>query len=789
MTDDIPTLTDRAILAEELAQLRRIQKELARVAAQPVPRTDYDREMVSLRDQIAEERAEDHAMLVETMTRLAALRATLDRDYELPVDPANPYFAHLRLRDAKDGEARVRDVFVGRRAFIDTARGVQIVDWRNSPISRIYYCYRSGDEYEERFADALQTGHVEIRRTVNISGGELVRVQDGDAVLVRGVDDEWRHLSADRSRLAGGVGTAIRAPSDRLGHGRADGRLPEITALIDPEQFRAITTDRSGVVIIRGGAGTGKTTIALHRVAFLHFQDPKRFAPKRVLIITPGDALRRYVSLVLPALDVEGVPIRTFPGWAFETAKRLVPGLKKFKRTDDTPLGARRLKRHPAMLALLEEAVRDETRDWDDLFDRAGGPPLLDAWVKRRNLPVMRRLDALDRWLETEGPAAVGAGLAGARRIMRQAREALGDPVETWAMFLTDRRRLADGLRRAGAPYYEWELDQLVDTVATQADEPDDYDHVDADRRTGIDGLALDEGDLRGRVDTDDLAMILRICQIKYDRLTGPSGQSVAFEHVVVDEAQDLSPLILKVLCGAARPRSPVTLAGDTAQRLWLDTGFEDWDALVGLLGIKAHVLPPLAISYRSTQQVMALAHHVLGPLAAGDPARDAHAGAPVELHRFEETGEAVAFLADALKSLRDRERRATVALVARTPQVADLYHEGLRRAEVPELRRVRAQDFSFTPGIDLTDIFQIKGLEYDYVVLLEPTAEHFGDDIESRHLLHVAMTRAAHQLWLLCSGRPSPLLPEALVQGRPWPPDEPPLPPDVDSSEGAPRQ
>ena len=104
---------------------------------------------------------------------------------------------------------------------------------------------------------------------------------------------------------------------------------------------------------------------------------------------------------------------------------------------------------------------------------------------------------------------------------------------------------------------------------------------------------------------------------------------------------------------------------------------------------------------------------------------------------------------------------------MARTASVADLYAKALRRAEVPDLRRVYGQDFEFSPGIDITDVFQIKGLEYDYIVLLEPTAKHYPDATEARHLLHVAATRAAHQLWLLTSDTPSPLLPAALIERR----------------------
>lgn len=760
-----PTAEDVAVIAAEEAVLREVQAELVRAMAEPVAAVDFDRELMALRDQIAESRAEDHAALVEHMTRLSALRAAQDRDYVAPADPHNPYFARLRLRDHKDGELRDREVLIGRRSFIDTRRGVQIVDWRNSPISRIYYCYQEGDEYEERFAGELQRGRVLARRTLNIDGGELWRIAQGERVLVRGPEG-WRRLEVDRSRLAGGVGTAVRAP-ERLGRHKPDQRLPEITALIDAEQFRIITDRRSGVVIIRGGAGTGKTTIALHRVAFLHFEDPRRYAPKRMLIITPGDGLRRYVSRVLPALDVQGVPIKTFPGWAHETAKRLIPALKNRTITDETPAGARRLKRAVPLLAMLEAHVRETARAFDAAFDEAGGRPLLDAWVKRRTLAPMQRLDAVERWLISEGKATREANRVAISRLLGRVRDELGDPAELWAELFSDRARIAAALDRAQFQYADWELDQLVDTVARQADDPADLDDIDEDRRVGVDGIGVEAGELAGKLDVDDLAAILRACQLLYGRLTGPSGQVVSYEHVVADEAQDLSPMTIAVLTAAVHPGGPVTLAGDTAQRLSLDAGFDDWETLIADLDLKAHILPPLSVSYRSTRQVMALARHVLGPLAPAVAARDARDGAPVEMMRFAETGEAVAFLADALKSLRSRERQATVALVARTPAVADLYATALARAEVPALRRIRDQEFDFTPGVDVTDVYQVKGLEYDYVVLLEPTAGHYPATIEARHLLHVAATRAAHQLWLVASDRPSPLLPAALHEGR----------------------
>jgi DNA helicase-2/ATP-dependent DNA helicase PcrA len=80
-------------------------------------------------------------------------------------------------------------------------------------------------------------------------------------------------------------------------------------------------------------------------------------------------------------------------------------------------------------------------------------------------------------------------------------------------------------------------------------------------------------------------------------------------------------------------------------------------------------------------------------------------------------------------------------------------------------VRLIAEQDFPFRPGVDVTDVRQVKGLEFDYVVLVEVTAASYPGTAEARHLLHIAATRAAHQLWITTSDRPSPLLPAELVE------------------------
>ncbi len=120
-------------------------------------------------------------------------------------------------------------------------------------------------------------------------------------------------------------------------------------------------------------------------------------------------------------------------------------------------------------------------------------------------------------------------------------------------------------------------------------------------------------------------------------------------------------------------------------------------------------------------------------------------------------------FIADALKQLYFDEPDANVALIARFAQQADAYFDGLVRAEVPNLRRVAKQDFTWNPGVDVTCIRQTKGLEFDEVILLDTNASAFPVTDQARHALYVAATRASHQLWCVASEKPSDLVTNAL--------------------------
>jgi DNA helicase-2/ATP-dependent DNA helicase PcrA len=124
-----------------------------------------------------------------------------------------------------------------------------------------------------------------------------------------------------------------------------------------------------------------------------------------------------------------------------------------------------------------------------------------------------------------------------------------------------------------------------------------------------------------------------------------------------------------------------------------------------------------------------------------------------------------VGFLADALHELAQSEPLASVAILTPSRAISTAYYDGLERSDIPRLRWVQDYDFSFSAGVEVAEIEQVKGLEFDYVVLVDVDAAHYPDIPEARRLLHVGATRAIHQLWLTSLALPSPMV-EGVWQG-----------------------
>jgi DNA helicase-2/ATP-dependent DNA helicase PcrA len=651
--------------------------------------SDRLRELLEARAEAAndatQQEALDEAIAEVEQQRLVHERAGRVHD----IDRGTPYFGHLVLEE----DGRTRQLLIAKGSAVDGRLPVNIVDWRNAPISQIFYEFEEGEEFYAEVAGREREGVVAARRTLDIRGGVLQTAENAELVARKQAGNTW---------LVKRKADEVLERSD-LRDDPEDHALPDIVALITPDQFGVLTRSDSGVVVLRGQAGSGKTTVALHRIAYLRYQDPERFRLDRVLVVMFNKALQTYIRKALGDLELEGVQVATFHAWASGMLRR---GGHSVRFATGAPPAVTALKQHPAIEALLVAAV-----------DRLGRR--LEDWLP---VPAERRSD----WEATEGEGLVRVGRFFAERPDSQRPALVALRRKVWDR-LSDHRRDLYGLLDDGASARELLPDDLHGALPAAA-------HHLAEQRA------------RGLLDFADAALLLRIGQLVARRVEGfevPWFHALA--HIVVDEAQDLSAPAVRVLLDAADEHRSVTLAGDPAQTLYDAGGF-------GLLsgGGKAVddalQLDTLPVGHRSTRPIMELA---LAASGHDDPALLAKTrpGLPVVWLRGDEASPAK--VAEAVASFRSRRPKALVAVLCRTKGAADRWAEGLDGLLAEPVRRGHRDHFGFEPGVVVSNVHQVKGLEFDGVVLVEPGAYRERD----RNLLHVAITRAADQLWVVSAG------------------------------------
>jgi DNA helicase-2/ATP-dependent DNA helicase PcrA len=628
----------------------------------------------------------DEVLPAPLQPRLARVQALWDAARRAWPGQAVAAYAHLRVRTGSG----LRDVLLAARAA--SHGDLVLVDWRSAPLVEALLGYEEGEDYEITLPDRTLEGTVLEQNLLHGRGGELVEVLTPEVRLWRNAH-AWR--AEPRPALAG------LHPRDAATRRRA-----EATVVLDEHQRAAVERPAAAATLVLGEAGFGKTTVALHRLAWLAAQQGETERKKGwALVVVPTEGLRRLSARLLSRLSVPGVEVVTFASFIIAQARAVFADLPARLSRDASPAVVR-LKRHAAVAEVVPAV--------------AEGTPAMRA-VERGRLPkhaMWRHL--LHLW--------------GDRELLRRIMEAAGETLPTHA------------------------VEQVLEHTRVQFSRTTEHAmrHVDAERLRTVDGRPIDEGTPKQdaeTVDVEDLPVLFAVNHAMTGTDATPAGALRTYGHVVVDEAQELAPLELAVLGRAVAPGGGLTVAGDERQQVDESACFQGWDGTMTHLGRPTHDRVVLRESYRSPPAIEALARGLLDPAAAPPPAGDpalAWSRLPTPVHL------AVA-LARSLRELRDRDPSASVAVILRHAEAARRLHGALARAVT--IRLVLDGEFTLAPGACVTTIEQVKGLEFSHVVVPDASTASYPDDPRSRRALYVAVTRAMHQAWLCTDGPWSPLL------------------------------
>ncbi|CCK29196.1 ATP/GTP binding protein [Streptomyces davaonensis JCM 4913] len=536
-------------------------------------------------------------------------------------------------------------------------------------------------------ASAREPQGVAVRRRFGWAPGSR-----GASADLTGLEDE--HLERGESQVSEIVTREIERP--RVGPMR------DIAATIQPEQDDLVRADLTVSVCVQGAPGTGKTAVGLHRAAYLLYTHPQRIQRSGLLILGPNRTFLGYVSEVLPALGETGVRQSTL---LEEIARGPAKG---------TDSGRAAVVKHDARMAeVLRRAL------YARVVEGGAGDLVVPDGSYRWRVGEAELARIVREVRAEELPYRVGRERVRTRIVaaLRQRAERRAGPrPNAWV-------RAMAGARGAG-PY--------VDAVWPKV-RPEE---VLAELLTGQEVLAQAAGEL---LDADEQKAILWTGPprswksarwspadlVLLDELSGLMEHPQGYGHIVVDEAQDLSAMECRAIARRA-PFGSLTILGDLAQGTtpW---AARSWDPLLAHLGKPDAALIPLTTGFRMPAAVAELANRLLPHLDVDVPAaRSLRADGELTLHRTD-PGEVPGTVAKAVHQALAQE--GAIGVIA-----AD--------ADIPRLRDALPAD----PRVTLTPAGLCKGLEYDHVIVVEPTTIAESEE-RGLHRLYVALTRAVSRL------------------------------------------
>lgn len=636
-----------------------------------------------------------------------------------------PYFGRMDFQASKDAKAAplyIGKVGVNQGDEVNTKENPLVIDWR-APIASLFYSFTGGEgpaSYEA--PEGLIEGLVYLKRNLVIRKQILQRVVDT-------YNRESEQPSVTDEFLL-----------YRLGENK-DNRLRDIVSTIQAEQDLIIRAAKNTALIIQGVAGSGKTTVALHRLAFLLYQYQEQIRAEKMIIFAPNLMFLNYISDVLPELGVGNIQQNTFPEWAMnllqldaalanpsEVLSHWFGSLDE--RPDLTDDVSGRFKGSIRFMHVLDrclDRIEAHTVPEIDFIPWEGAVlpyQTIHVWfyeeykhyalAKRKERVIAR----INRWIEMELKKEHSKAkhkehrTKSTQRLKAYAKKWPDfDPLPIYrAIFHRDKR---------WSFLPEERFDEIPEAVA---------------RHTN-------KGLQNNKIYTEDLPALLYI----HVRLHDIESEAV-FDHIVIDEAQDFSPFQIAILDRFVRKHS-FTILGDLSQGIHAYQGIHEWNEIQSLFQSEETAYFALTRSYRSTMEIIEFANMILRRGVRTDlyAVPVFRSGQQVQVIQ-ESSNNLPKLIKETLNEFEERQYNTTALLTRTLEEAVHLFD--LLNALGVQVHLIDGNQSQYQGGISVLPVYLSKGLEFDAVMLLHADERHYrkGDLLDAK-LLYVGCTRALHEL------------------------------------------
>ena len=665
---------------------------------------------------------------IKTLTKIAGgkddiWQAIYSKEYKvkkLNDSLEKPYFARIDFQ--RDDENTKNEFYIGRRGVLKDSN-IIVTDWR-APISSLYY---DGNIGKSSFIapEGQVNGNMSIKRQFDIEDGKLLTYFDID--LVTGDKLLQKYLEKNN-----------------------DSRLKTIISTIQKEQNDVIRRRLNENIIVDGVAGSGKTTVALHKVAYLVYNYSKTINEDRYLVIGPNPVFLKYIKTVLPDLDVSGVKEYTFEDFAKDyinedikinssitkAAKNingnLIYDVEKFKSS---------MKYKFMLDSFIDDYINDLTKEDLKLRDFI----VLNSHIIKKIFNSIDDSYSFDNKIEHTIKKVIKFIKDNNSYILNNYTDyeselylSSSSKDELKKMFSKDRETIKKNCVNEVRKYFSKAKINVTLLYKKFIESIDgynsfNYEHIDI----------LKEGTLntirKGTFDFEDLASLIYIKK----RLVSNNDYQ-KYRHIVIDEAQDFGEFnffILKEIFSEAS----FSIFGDLAQSIYDYRSIDSWDKVNSIMFNNSAEIIKFKKSYRTTRQIMNVADEVAKKMNLNSSELVLRQGPPVNFIKPDNKEDYIIKRIDKLK-----EKYKTIAIISKTDEESIKLNERLK-AKGLNIPNVDINDDLTSTKYNICTISNqlAKGLEFDAVIISDASVYKDTSTLDLK-LLYVAITRALHELVIL---------------------------------------